>query len=199
MISFMHHTPNVITCLRLIFLPVFLYCMLKEEMKLAFHLFIVMGVSDALDGWLAKRYGWCSRLGSFLDPLADKFMLVGAFVVLAWLGLLPVWFVILAIVRDVAIGLGYLWLRYDQASAPEFINPSKLSKMNTVFQVAVVLLVLVQASYVVPAEWLTFLAEGTAMITFASAIITIASGCDYARAFLQPRSRRARRLFSRPT
>lgn len=188
----MRHIPNTITCVRLVLLPFFLYFILAAEVQWALCLFAIMGVSDAVDGWLAKKYEWCSRLGSFLDPLADKLMLVSAFIVFLWLGWLPVWLVSFAIARDVLIGSGYLWLRHLDGGRPQAISPSLPSKFNTVFQVVLVLLILLAQSEVfLPLALID-------LMIFTSGITTVLSGADYARtAFSQSRSLRARRSFSR--
>ena len=167
-----------------------MHCLLTGKTHTALHLFIIMGLSDALDGWLAKRYGWCSPLGSFLDPLADKLMLVSALVALAWLNLLPIWFISLAVARDVIIGSGYLWLRYCNGAGLQAISPSLSSKLNTVLQVALVLAVLVQLDTALPDSWIRVLMSAA----FFSIVV---SGVGYATIFYQNYSRRTRRSFSR--
>ena len=196
------HTPNLITCSRLILLPAFVYCMLAGKMTFAFYLFVFMGLSDALDGWLAKRYEWRSRLGSFLDPLADKIMLVSAFLMFAWLGLLPLWFILIIVLRDLLIGLGYLWLWQSYGSYPNPINPSLLSKINTVLQVALALLTLAQSAMPLSVErFAVLLSASIEPIMWASVIAAVISGVMYAIHPPVPphqcRARRARRSLSR--
>jgi len=104
-------------------------------------LFTVAGVSDALDGFLAKHYGWTSELGGLLDPLADKLLLIGAILALGWLRELPVWLVALVILRDVVIVTGavgyHLMVERVQAS------PLLISKLNTLMQLTMVFVVIV--------------------------------------------------------
>jgi len=96
--------------------------------------FAIAGVSDLLDGWLAKRFGWTSELGKWLDPVADKFLLVTVFVVAAWAGLVPRWLTAVVVARDVMIALGALayfaWLGNLQG------RPTFASKLNTLVQLA---------------------------------------------------------------
>ena len=196
------HIPNLITCSRLILLPVFVYCMLAGKMTFAFFLFVFMGLSDALDGWLAKRYKWRSRLGSFLDPLADKVMLVSAFLMFAWLGLLPVWFILIVVLRDVLIGLGYLWLWQPHGGHPNPVTPSLLSKINTVLQVALALLTLAQSAMPLSAEpFAVLFSASIEPIMWASVIAAVISGLMYAISppvlSCQYRTRRTRRSLSR--
>ncbi|MDD9807902.1 MAG: CDP-alcohol phosphatidyltransferase family protein, partial [Gammaproteobacteria bacterium] len=98
--------PNLITGLRLALTPVLVLLLLNGHFRPAFGLLLLMAFSDALDGFLAKRLGWQSRIGEFIDPLADKLMLVGAFVSLWWVGLLPAWLTALVLGRDAVIVAG---------------------------------------------------------------------------------------------
>lgn len=95
--------PNLITGLRILLVAPFLWLLLKEHYGAALVLFAVAGVSDALDGFLAKYYGWTSELGGILDPIADKLLLLGAILALGWLHELPGWLVMLVLVRDALI------------------------------------------------------------------------------------------------
>ena len=106
----------------------------------ALALFIVAAVSDGLDGYLAKHFSWTSNLGSFLDPLADKLLLVTVFVETAWLGLVPWWLTAAVVARDVMIGLGALVFRLW--FGPLHGRPTLISKINTAAQLLYVMLVL---------------------------------------------------------
>ena len=133
--------------------------------------FAVAGFSDALDGYLAKRFHWTSRLGALLDPLADKLMLVSAFVTLAWLGLIPPWLVGLIILRDVVIVTGAIvyHMRIEKLEAA----PSVVSKLNTFAQILLILAVMFsQAVRHLPSFWMDVLIY-TVLIT------TLWSGFDY--------------------
>jgi len=89
MSTLLRHLPNLISMLRILMVPPVAWLIVEQHYALALGLFVVAGVSDGVDGFLAKHYGWTSRLGSILDPLADKLLLSVSFVTLAWLGHLP--------------------------------------------------------------------------------------------------------------
>ncbi len=163
--------PNIISILRIFLsLPV-AYLLLQEQFTAALMLFFVAGLSDGLDGYLAKRNRWHSRLGSILDPLADKVMLITAFVALGWIAVIPPWLVAVVIGRDVVIVLGaaaYYRLigRYDMA-------PSWISKINTTVQIILVLALVFSLGVWALPQWLL---EATVFVTLAT---TILSGLDY--------------------
>ncbi len=120
--------------------PPTLLLLLDERYSLALLIFAIAGISDGVDGFLAKHYGWTSRLGAIMDPLADKLLLGSTFIVLAWLGDLPFWLVAAIILRDLVIvsgGLAYHFLigHYEMA-------PSLLSKLTTFSQIMLVVIVL---------------------------------------------------------
>ena len=127
--------PNVITFARLCAVPVAIWLCLRGQLALTFGLFAAAGVSDAIDGWLARRRGG-TVLGAMLDPLADKALLVSMFVTLAIIGVLPDWLAILAVFRDLVIigGLLVMW----QLAMPVRIQPLPISKLNTALQIVLV-------------------------------------------------------------
>ncbi len=133
--------PNLITGLRILLVPPFLWLLLQERYGAALLLFVIAGISDALDGFLAKYYGWTSELGGLLDPIADKLLLIGAILALGWLNELPVWLVTLVILRDAVIVAGavsyHLMIERVQAS------PLLISKLNTLMQLTLVFAVIV--------------------------------------------------------
>ncbi|MDH5182900.1 MAG: CDP-alcohol phosphatidyltransferase family protein [Gammaproteobacteria bacterium] len=138
------HIPNLISILRFLLIPPAVWYLFHGQAATSLWLFIIAGVSDGLDGLLARHYGWGSRLGSILDPLADKFMMASIYISLGWLGVLPIWLVATVLGRDVLIiagALGYhlAYGRYD-------MEPHMLSKLNTVLQVALVVFVLMSLS-----------------------------------------------------
>ncbi|MDE2089174.1 MAG: CDP-alcohol phosphatidyltransferase family protein, partial [Gammaproteobacteria bacterium] len=98
--------PNLISVLRMLLVLPVVALLMTEHYREALLLFGLAGLSDALDGFLAKRYGWTSRLGAVLDPLADKILLVSSYIALGWLRLLPLWLVAAVIVRDLVIVIG---------------------------------------------------------------------------------------------
>lgn len=128
----------------LLVIPVVM-ALLDEQFALALLLFAVAGVSDGLDGFLAKQFQWQSRLGSILDPLADKLLLMASFTSLTVLGFIPWWLLLAVIARDVIIvtgGLAYHYLigRFE-------LMPLWSSKINTFLQIALVLLVIIQQQW----------------------------------------------------
>jgi cardiolipin synthase len=127
--------PNAISFARLCAVPVAIYLVLQHAWGAAFALFALAGVSDAIDGWLARRQGG-TALGAALDPLADKCLMVGMYITLAALGQLPAWLAILVVFRDVMIvgGLMLLWLYHHDVP----IRPLSISKVNTGLQIGLV-------------------------------------------------------------
>ena len=125
---------NIITLARLVFVPIIIWAMLSDAMLPAFVLFIVAGASDAVDGIIARAFNQQSELGTILDPLADKVMLVSVFIVLTYLDHIPLWLTILVVSRDMLIVVGFvICFMFDK---PIDINPLRISKANTVAQIA---------------------------------------------------------------
>src|SRR6185437_13734129 len=124
--------PNFITVGRILLVPIIIWAIASNQMELAFAVFIVAGVSDAVDGFLAKRFNMTSDLGALLDPLADKALLVSIYVALGIWGAIPPWLVILVVSRDFMIVAAVMvsWL-FDK---PVAMKPSMVSKLNTVAQ-----------------------------------------------------------------
>jgi len=140
------HLPNLLTLFRLGLIVPFLMYLLHHEYTKAFYIFICAGLTDALDGFLARRFHWQSFFGSFIDPLADKLVIVSSFIALALLGQLPWWLVILVFLRDLTISLGVLaWYHFIRRKL-EF-KPTLLSKVNTTLQLVLVTLCLFQLAY----------------------------------------------------
>ncbi len=134
------YLPNIISVLRIVLVYPVTVLLLERRFDWALGLFVVAGLSDGLDGFLAKHYGWQSRLGSYLDPLADKLLLIACFIASGWLGLIPIWLVVAAILRDVVIVTGgalYYFLLH-----PFEGKPLLLSKLNTLCQLLLIVAVL---------------------------------------------------------
>ncbi len=163
--------PNLLTVLRVFLTVPVIWALLQREFSWALLLFGVAGVSDGLDGYLAKRYGWESRLGSLLDPLADKALLVSSFLALGWLDLIPVWLVVLVILRDLVIVAGALVYHFQVEHLEA--APSPLSKLNTVTQILLVLAVVCAAG---PLSLPEFVVE---TLIWATLVTTLASGASY--------------------
>lgn len=125
--------PNLISVARLVLVPLTIDAVLAERYDVAFWLFLIAGVSDGIDGWIARRFDQRSVLGSYLDPLADKALVVSVFVTLAIVGVLPVWLAILVVSRDVLIVGGVVLSWMLGRAAP--IRPLFVSKANTFAQI----------------------------------------------------------------
>ncbi len=136
--------PNLITVLRLLLIPLIVIALFSERKSEALVLFVLAGLSDALDGLLARKLGQKSLLGAVMDPLADKFLLDTIYVLCAWKGYLPAFLAVLVVSRDVFIVSGFLVL-YLFSTPPE-INPTRLSKANTTLQVVTAASVLASLS-----------------------------------------------------
>jgi len=125
--------PNLITLARILLVPVLVWAIISGEMQLAFLLFLVAGISDAIDGFLAKRFNMATVLGAYLDPLADKVLIVSIYVALGFVGALPAWLVILVVSRDIMI-VGAVMLSW-LIGRPVAIRPALVSKLNTAAQI----------------------------------------------------------------
>ncbi|HET9678971.1 MAG TPA: CDP-alcohol phosphatidyltransferase family protein [Gammaproteobacteria bacterium] len=167
----MRQLPNLLTSLRLLLIAPFVYALLTERFTAALGLFTLAGITDALDGYLADRFNWHTWLGSVLDPLADKMLLVAAFVALALAGLAPVWLVGLVLLRDIVIVSGAL--AYHLLIARFQAAPSYLSKLNTLMQLGFVFITLVNAVFAVYGDTLANILIGLVVST------TVASGLHY--------------------
>jgi len=132
--------PNIITLIRILLVPVIVWAIASGQMKIAFGIFVIAGISDAVDGFLAKRFNMASELGALLDPLADKALLVSIYVALGIWGAFPRWIVILVVSRDIMIVGAVIisWL----FGKPMPMKPLMVSKLNTGAQVALAALVL---------------------------------------------------------
>jgi cardiolipin synthase (CMP-forming) len=132
--------PNLITLGRILLVPVVVWAITAGEMRVAFVLFLAAGITDAVDGFLAKRFGMATELGAYLDPLADKAMLVSIYVALGITDAVPRWLVILVVSRDIMIVSAVIlsWL----VDKPVPLKPLRVSKLNTVAQIALACVVM---------------------------------------------------------
>ncbi len=163
--------PNFITIARLLSVPLIVWLVIADRFMEATILFILAGLSDAADGFIAKRYGASSELGAYLDPVADKALLVSAFVTLGFKGALPAWLIVLVVSRDFLI-IGGIILAY-MLSNPVAMRPLWVSKANTVAQIVLLALVLVGES---GASVLRPLLAAAVLVT---AALTVASAAAY--------------------
>ncbi len=131
---------------RIISVPVIFWLLLTGQSKIAFFVFVCAGISDAVDGYLAKRFNWGSELGSYLDPLADKLLIVSIFIALGVRNELPLWLVIAVVSRDIIIVTAVLlaWLLDRQ---PTRIKPLAVSKVNTLMQILLAATVLADEAF----------------------------------------------------
>jgi cardiolipin synthase len=173
----MRHLPNLICLLRIALIWPVLAALHAGAPLVALALFIVAAISDGLDGYLAKRFGWTSDLGRFLDPLADKLLLMVVYVKCAWLDLVPWWLTAAVVARDVMIGLGALTFRVWFGALRG--RPTVISKINTATQLVYIMLVLLAAGFGFPPRALL---KACALITLAT---TAVSGAHYLNVFVR--------------
>lgn len=147
----LRHLPNLISLLRILMVPPVAWFIVEQQFGAALSLFVIAGVSDGIDGFLAKHYGWVSRLGSILDPLADKLLLSISFVTLAVMGHLPLWLALLVLGRDLVIVVG--GVIYHHLVGRFSLEPTFVSKFNTFLQIALVALVLVRLAGLGLPQW----------------------------------------------
>lgn len=171
------YLPNLITFARIILVPVTVWLIISEAYGWAFISFVVAGVSDGIDGFLARRFNWRTELGAYLDPIADKALMASVYVTLGVLKLLPAWLVIIVVSRDVLIVTAILISRL--LDKPVRVVPLMLSKVNTVAQIGFVVLALGLAALGRP---LDVLVNYGSMIV---ALLTVGSGAAYLRAWLE--------------
>jgi cardiolipin synthase len=169
--------PNLITLGRILLVPVVVWAIIYGELWLAFVLFLAAGVSDAVDGYLAKRFNMASELGAYLDPLADKTLIVSIYVTLGIAGKIPLWLVILVVSRDIMI-IGAIMLSWLLES-PLKMKPLLVSKLNTVAQIVFACVVLASLGFDLRADNLIF-----ALIPVVAAL-TLLSVAAYVREFIR--------------
>ena len=162
--------PNIVTFARLCAVPLAFWLVLEHRLDQAFFLFVAAGLSDAVDGWLARRYGG-NAIGALLDPVADKALLVTMYVTLAAVDALPAWLAILVVFRDLVIVGGVLIL--GVLGHPVVIRPLYISKLNTMFQIMLVAAILLQAGFGLSMPWVC------EIMIWVVAATTLASGGAY--------------------
>jgi cardiolipin synthase len=161
------HLPNILTGLRLLAAPATAGLLVWEHFEAAFGVFAIAGISDAVDGWLAKRFGLSSDLGRVLDPAADKALMLAVFATLAMLGEVPLWLAALVVGRDAAIVLGLILA--VAMKKPVTIEPLAVGKLTTILQVGYVALHMGSLAFGFSLENITPLdAYAVAAVTLAS-------------------------------
>jgi cardiolipin synthase len=171
------YIPNLISVLRIALVWPIIASIVQGHYRLTLLLFFVAAASDALDGFLAKRFRWSSELGKYLDPIADKLLLMSLFLLLTWYGLIPRALTIMAIGRDVLIGLGAIVYRIVCGELRG--TPMITSKINTMLQLLYVLAIIARESFQFPG---TDVLEALALLTMISICV---SGVLYVREFTQ--------------
>lgn len=162
--------PNLLTFIRIFLTPYLVWLLLNNRIDHALFVFFVAGITDGLDGFIARMFHQKSKLGAYLDPLADKLLLVSCFVLLGHLGLIPSWLVIIAVSRDAFILLGLMTLWFFQVQVD--IRPTAVSKMTTLFQLFTILLVLATSIVSLP-TW------GLSIVFGITAALSVVSGIHY--------------------
>jgi len=180
--------PNALTITRIFTSPVISYAIIQDHWGIALSLLAVSGATDALDGWLARRWQQQSALGSLLDPLGDK-LLVGILAgSLFWKGLIPSWLLLIFISRDAILILVSGALRWKQLRSAffelrpsEIIQPSLLSKVNTCLQIGTIAVGVAAGAGLLPNSMMDY----QTALQYLAASTTILSGLGYIRPILQ--------------
>lgn len=173
--------PNAISLMRMALVVPILLLILEDSFGWALALFWLAGFSDGVDGYLAKRFNWHTRLGALLDPVADKLLVAGMFITLAYTQHIPMWLAAIVISRDLVIVAGAI--AYNFLIEPVDGEPTSISKINTVLELLFLLFVLSRAGYDWP-DRITITILGAAIL-----VTVVISGVDYVWSW----SRRARR------
>ena len=169
--------PNTLTIVRILSIPAFVICLLYDRHVIALLIFIGAGITDGLDGLIARVYRQKTTIGTYLDPIADKLLLTTAFIVLAILGSIPSWLTVIVIARDVIIALGVLIL-FLTAHRVE-IRPVMIGKMSTFFQIVIIAWALLAPYSVFFKSLLPYLIWLTAALTGLSGLQYIYIGTKY--------------------
>jgi cardiolipin synthase len=170
--------PNLISLARLLSVPLMVWVILAGKMEFAFWLFIVAGISDAVDGFIAKHFGATSAIGKYLDPLADKALLVSVYVTLGNIGYLPTWLVILVVFREVIILGGAILILMLTEEAK--IETLVISKINTAAQILLAAVILAIAAMGLKEGELPLIQVYIAWgLTYLVAVTTFLSGAGY--------------------
>jgi len=171
------HLPNMLSALRLLAAPFAAWLILQDHDIAAVLIFAAAGASDGLDGFIARRWGVTSAFGAWLDPIADKLLMLFCFTALYYIGATPLWLLVLVVVRDLAIVLGWLLIRLLSLPAPT--SPLLIGKLSTVVQILYVFTLLLLLSFEVEAARLV---EGAA---WGCGLFVVLSAAAYAGIFLR--------------
>lgn len=162
--------PNSLTLIRVLLIPFFVIFIIQKSFNLALITFAIAGITDGIDGLIARWTHQRTELGAYLDPIADKLLLIASFITLAIIEMIPSWLSVIVITRDVIILLGFLVMILTDYHPK--INPSLLSKLTTVLQICTVLIVLMK-------DTSPILIQMSGAIIYGTALFTILSGVQY--------------------
>ena len=163
--------PNLLCLARIVIVIPIIRSLLQEQFLFSLLLIVIAGLSDILDGYLAKKNNWRSYLGSVLDPAADKILLVSLFLTLQSMDLIPLWLTLTVIMRDIMIVFGLGLYRYF-VGVPQ-PKPTSISKLNTTLQLAFIIMVILAQGIQFPFEILSMICGSLVFVT------SILSGLDY--------------------
>lgn len=169
--------PNLITLARIVSVPLVVWLILSGQTALAFGIFLLAGISDGIDGFLAKRFGWQTELGAYLDAVADKLLLVSIYLALGAIGFLPIWLVIAVVARDIFIvgGVMLAWILEN----PVEVRPNYVSKVNTTAQILLAGTVLASHGFELQLD------TGINILVLATAVLTFWSATSYFMVWLR--------------
>jgi cardiolipin synthase len=169
--------PNALTLMRVLLIPLFVILIINKVFGWALVTFAVAGITDAIDGLIARVTGQRTELGAYLDPIADKLLLSSAFVTLAIIELIPSWLTVIVVTRDIIILIGFLMF-FLTNHRPK-MGPSLVSKITTFFQISTILLFLVSEYYSIPRLLYNFAIYGVLFFTILSGIHYIFVGTQF--------------------
>lgn len=172
MSSYLKYLPNLITIARIVAILPLAWLMWHKDYKSALLIAFLAGISDGVDGYLAKKYNWQGWLGGVLDPLADKFLMLCCYSIFAWQQIIPMWLFLAVILRDVIIVFGATYYHFKVGKIKKAM-PTLLSKINTALQILLVLVLLLSYSGLVN----LFLSHQA--LIFLVGLFTVASGIHY--------------------
>lgn len=170
----MMNLPNLLTLLRIVLIPFFLYYLVKSNFTYALIVFFIGSISDALDGFIARKFNQITRLGKILDPLADKLFLVSSFIAAYLVNLLPLWLLLAAIMKDLVIVSGYTLLRLLKRKFK--IKATIAGKASTAFQMVTILLLLLNGVGIGNEKLIFFIMTVTSFLLFYSMVTYVMIG-----------------------
>jgi len=176
----LHWLPNAISLFRIALIGPVLYLITEGRFDSALALFFLAGFSDGVDGYLAKRFDWHTRIGALLDPIADKLLMAGTYITLAWTGHIPIWMAGVVVFRDLVIIGGAT--AYNFLIKPVEGEPTRISKLNTALELLFIVFVLSRAAFGWP-DLISLTVIGASVL-----VTVVISGVDYVLSW----SRRAR-------